>query len=302
MLNLYYNHLPQFSKHTLKPDDPRYPPQLKRDDHKCPELNIVGNIDILNTPLISIIGARKATPYGLACAQMAGRIAAECGITVVSGGAIGCDSEAARSCLEHGGKTIVVPGCGPDILYPSSSDDLFYEAVLTGGCVLSNIDWGFGPTKQTFLSRNTIIAALSRSLIVCEAGVKSGTFSTATVAAELGRRVYAIPGSIYSATSKGTNHLLESGASIVCDEEALEALISLDYNVLRLVNEGTEIKRDKLLAALIANPMTASDIASFLGLSIPEAFALISDYEAAGIIERQMDGKYSPSAKELQKK
>lgn len=300
--SLYYTHYESFKRLTLGPSDPRYPEQLKRADHVNPTLYIVGHPEILKTPLISIIGARKATPYGLACAQMAGRIAAECGITVVSGGAIGCDSEAARSCLEHGGKTIVVPGCGPDLVYPSSSDDLYYEAVVTGGCILTNLEWGQNPTRKTFVSRNAIIAGLSRALIVCEAGIKSGTFTTATMAAELGRRVYAIPGSIYSATARGTNHLLENGASIICDEEGLEALISLDYNCMRFVSAEHNTVRSELIAALIANPMDAAAIAAFTRKSIPETFTLLSDYEAAGIIERQMDGKYSPTAKELQKK
>lgn len=284
-----------FERHELKETSEFYPEQLKNIDTQAPTLYAVGSLEALKTPLISIIGARKATPYGLACAKLAGRIAAECGITVVSGGAIGCDSEAARAALAAGGKTIVVPGTGPDVLYPRSSDDVFYKAVITGGCILTNIPWGMEPRRGSFISRNNIIAGLSRSLVVCEAGIKSGTFSTASRAAELGRHVYAIPGSIFSATSKGTNHLLESGASIVCDEQALEILISLDYGTLRLVASHASENQDELLRALIANPMNITDIGKFLKKDYAEVFGIMSDYEAAGLIERQLDGKYCAS-------
>lgn len=295
MHHKYEEALSGFERHELTPGKPGYPDQLLNIGEDAPTLYIVGSLEVLKQPLISIIGARKATPYGLANAKMAGRVAAECGICVVSGGAIGCDSVAARAALEAGGKTIVVPGTGPDILYPRSSDSLFYDAVETGGCVLTNIPWGTPPLKGCFVTRNTVIAALSKALIVCEAGIKSGTSITANKAAELGRRIYAVPGSIYSPTSKGTNHLIENGAHIISDEESLEVLISLDYHALRLVSQTNKQHRDKLLGALVATPMNCNEIASYMGLSTPETFALIADYEAADLIERQMDGRYCAS-------
>lgn len=299
MYNTYKQALPSFEHWELAKGDEDYPEQLTNIGQEPPRLYGVGNKEALKAPLISIIGARKATPYGLACAQMAGRIAAECGITVVSGGAIGCDAAAGRAALDAGGKTIVVPGTGPDVLYPRSSDKLFYDAVMHGGCVVTNTKWETPPLRGCFVSRNTIIAALSRSLIVCEAGIKSGTSITAAKAAELGKRIYAVPGSIFSPTSQGTNHLLQDGASIICDEQSLEILISLDYELLRLVSEHQHIERDKLIAALAASPMNVGEIASYLTLSNAETFALIADYEAAGLISRQLDGKYAASSSVL---
>lgn len=299
MYKRYEQALAHYEHWELDPHMADYPDQLRNIGENPPQLFGIGSKEILKTPLISIIGARKATPYGLACAKIAGKIAAECGITVVSGGAIGCDSEAARAALAAGGKTIVVPGTGPDVLYPRSSDDVFYKALTTGGCVVSNTTWHTPPLKGCFVSRNTIIAALSRALIVCEAGFKSGTSITASKAAELGRRIYAVPGSIFSPTSQGTNHMLENGASIICDEQSLEILISLDYGNLRLMSEHQKVDRDNLLTALVANPMSADEIAKFLQLGMAETFALIADYEAACLIERQMDGKYSASVSVL---
>lgn len=300
MRNLYeqnYAHYPAFE---LKPSDSYYPETLKNLDHESPRLYGIGDITALNTPLISIIGARKATPYGLACAQLAGQVSAECGLTVVSGGAIGCDSESQRSALKSGGKIIVIPGSGPDVLYPRSSDDVFYGAIKTGGCVITNISWGTEPRPGTFISRNEIIAALSKCLIVCEAGIKSGTSSTAAIAAKLGKHIYSIPGSIFAANSKGTNHLIEDGAAIICDRESLETVISLDYECLHmLAPKGKKTETDELQEALTANPMTINEIAGFTKLDMPSTFALIADYEAAGIIERQMDGRFALTSRAL---
>lgn len=300
MSNLYNQNFSRYPSFELKPGDAFYPDALANLDHESPKLYGIGDVSVLKTPLISIIGARKATPYGLACAQLAGRVSAECGLTVVSGGAIGCDSESQREALKAGGKIIVVPGSGPDVLYPHSSDKVFYGALASGGCVLTNIEWGMDPRPGTFISRNEIIAALSKCLIVCEAGIKSGTSSTAAIAAKLGKRIYSIPGSIFAPNSKGTNHLIEDGASIICDRESLETVIALDYGTVHLVcPKGQSAEADKLQAALIANPMSANEIAVFTKLDVASTFALIADYEAAGIIERQMDGRFALTSRAL---
>lgn len=280
----------------LRVGDDGYPPSLL-DLPRPPEvLYGVGAAEALLADSVSIVGARLATPYGLACARMAGRVAAECGVTVVSGGARGCDHEAGRAALDAGGATVVVPGCGADVLYPLSSDALFADAVERGGCVVSIEPWGTPPVKFTFVRRNDVIAALSRSLVVCEAGRPSGTFRTATTAAELGRRVYAVPGSIFSPTSQGANWLIESGAAVVSDEEALEALVSLDYGKLRM-SPGARGRAvgGKLMAALVASPLGIDEVGSLMGTSVPETLALLSELEAAGLVCQLADGRFAPT-------
>lgn len=155
--------------------------------------------------------------------------------------------------------------------------------------------WGCPPTRWTFLKRNRAIAALSWSLIVCEAGRPSGTFGTATQAADLGRRVYAIPGSIFSANSSGTNWLIESGAAIVVDEESLEALIALDYGRLRMSGEPKPKERGALLDALVANPMLPDEISRLIDLDLPSTLALLAEHEAMGLVTRLMDGRFAPT-------
>ena len=166
----------------LTPEDDAYPPSLLDLDPTPPVLYGRGDPRVLCAPCLSVIGARRATPYGIAVAEMAGRVAAECGVVVVSGGALGCDSAAGRAALEAGGRTVVVSGCGADMVYPASSADVYKGAVATGGAVVSLERWGSPPRRYAFPKRNSIIAALSSCLFVTEAGMRSGTMSTADVA------------------------------------------------------------------------------------------------------------------------
>ncbi len=283
----------------IRAGDEGYPPALLELDGEPFVIRGYGDPSVLLGDCVSVIGARRATPYGKACAKMAGRVAAECGITVVSGGAVGCDQIAGTAALDAGGKTVVIPGCGADVVYPASSESLFVRAVQGGGCVISIEPWATPPLRFTFVRRNSAIAALSKSLIVCEAGRPSGTFGTATKAAELGRRVYAVPGSIFSANSRGTNWLIEDGAAIVSDEESLESLIALDYGRLRMESERSRESRGKLLDALVASPMAVEEIAELLATTVPSALATLAEQEALGNVARLMDGRFAADERAL---
>lgn len=282
----------------LVPGDEGFPPMLL-DLHDAPvaALNVLGDPGVLSEECISIIGARLATPYGIAVAEMAGRIAAECGLVVVSGGARGCDHAASRAALDAGGRTVIVAGCGADVVYPKSSADIYHDAVSAGGAVVSLERWGQGPRKYAFPRRNAVIAALSRSLFVTEAGMRSGTMSTADVALALGRLIYAIPGSIFSPNSQGTNHLIAEGAMIISSEADLETRIALDYNRLHLgaVGGGTW-QGGKVIAALVASPSTLDELARAVGESLMTLLDTVADYEAKGIVARLPDGRYSVTA------
>lgn len=256
-------------------------------------LNVLGDAAVLHGSCISIIGARLATPYGIAVAQMAGRIAAECGLVVVSGGAKGCDRAASRAALDAGGRTVIVSGCGADQVYPSSSADIYQDALERGGAIVSLEDWGAGPRPYRFPKRNAVIAALSKSLFVTEAGLRSGTMSTADVALSLGRLIYAIPGSIFSPNSQGTNHLIAEGALIVTSEADLETRIALDYNVLHLGGTEGTWSGGKVISALVASPSTLDELSRSLGESVMTLLDTVADYEAKGIVERLPDGRYS---------
>lgn len=266
---------------------------LDAHDPQIPGLYVLGNPDVLLDECLSVIGARKATPYGLAAAGMAGRIAAECGLVTVSGGAVGCDHAATRAALDAGGRTIIVVGTGADVVYPKSSADIFRDCLDTGGAVVALEPWGREPRRYAFPKRNVVIAALSRSLFVTEAGLRSGTMSTADAALSMDRTVYAIPGSIFSPNSQGTNRLIADGAMIISCEADLETRIALDYNRLHLGGGEGTWSGGKVISALVASPSRLEELARALGESPLTLIDVIAEYEAKGIVERMADGRYS---------
>lgn len=278
----------------LVPEDPLWPP-LVGDGSGIERIYGRGNPEALSSPCISVVGARRGTPYGRAVASLAGRVAAEAGLTVVSGGAMGVDAAAARAALAAGGRTVVCAGSGADIVYPASSRDVFEGAQGQGGAVVALEPWGSPPARWTFPKRNRLIAALSPVLVVTEAGVPSGTFSTADAAVELGRTVYAAPGSMFSAPSRGTNLLISQGATMIVDEESLEMSISMDYGVLRRPAVRQAKDHGRAFSALVAQPMRPDDLAASLGKGVLEVMRLLSDYETAGLVTRLPDGRYAPT-------
>ena len=249
-----------------------------------------GNPEVLSTPALSIIGARKASPYGLAVAELAAKVAVEAGVTVVSGGAVGCDQASGWAAVNSGGKHVVVLGTGADVVYPRSSAGLIMRTLDTGGAVVSISPWGMGPRKFAFPRRNRVIAALSQALFVSEAGMPSGTFSTAEAAMDLGRELLVVPGSILSPESRGTNYLIANGACCIIDEESIEIAISRIYGTLRYSRPEQTV-----MHALIASPLKVDDIAALVSLDAVGVLKLLGSLELEGLIERMMDGRYAPS-------
>lgn len=256
----------------------------------------IGDPTALEGPCLSIIGARRASPYGLAVAEMAGRMAAQFGLTVVSGGAMGCDRAALRAAIDEGGRVVIVSGCGADRVYPEVSRDVFEDAKDHAGCVIALEPWGMHPSTYAFPKRNRVIAALGTSLMVCEAGVPSGTFSTANTAVELSRNVYAVPGPLFSPSFRGTNQLISQGAHIICDEAALDTCLSLDYDRLRLTGgPGQDAAWGRTMTALMTCPLRPDELAAWLGEEVLPTVRMLVEFEADGLVTRLPDGRYSPS-------
>ena len=282
------------SRWELTPEESEYP-QAVRELASPPEvIRGIGDKGILSEPALAVIGARRATPYGIAVAELAGRVAAECGVTVVSGGAMGCDFAAGMAAHAAGGRTIVVAGTGADVPYPSSSAPVF-EAAAQTGAVISLERWGQSPRRYAFPRRNAIVAALCRVLVITEAGQVSGTMSTADAALELGRTLYAIPGSIFSPNSSGTNRLAAEGARIIPDEASLELAISMDFGVARFCTAGERAPMGPVMAALVACPSRPDELAARLNEGGLTLLRTLTDYESRGLVERLPDGRYSPT-------
>ena len=171
---------------------------------------------------IAIVGARRATPYGSQCAARFGRMLAEKGIALVTGGARGCDTYALRGCLEAEGKAIVFLGGGCDKLYPTENASLFQRIIDAGGAVVSEHEWDAAPLPYMFRARNRLIAGMSKGVLIIEAGLPSGTFATADHALAAGKEVMAVPGPITSQQSSGANKLIYQGATPIIDDETFE--------------------------------------------------------------------------------
>jgi DNA processing protein len=214
--------------------------------------------------------------------------AAQVGLTVISGAAMGCDSEAHRAALVSEGPTVAVLGCGPDVDYPRRSAPLLHT-MRVSHAVVSELPFGAQPTRWTFVRRNRIIAGLAQAVLVVEAGLPSGTFSTADAALDAGREVLAVPGSILSADSRGANRLIRQGAIPVTDIGELAAAIGLEGARPDGITTGS---RDRVVRALAADPMRPDDLARALGIDIICAARTLGLLEASGSIVRYADGRY----------
>ncbi len=298
-----------------------YPESLMLIEDSPEILYAIGNIHALRDGL-AVIGTRKATPYGASASYQFAKHAAQRGIPIVSGGAIGCDTQAHKGALDACGETVVVLGGGCDQLYPSSNADLFQQVIDQGGVVVSERHWDFPPLPYTFRARNRIIAALARATLIVEAGLPSGTFSTADDALSAGKDVLVVPGPITSPTSLGANRLIYQGATPIVDLESFEDVLVGTFGCLRMddarpstgytpIRGGISVdETDQLLMALLANPMrieqllnyswdeqeregcTSSDHASD---KLTRLMVRLASYERDGLIARFPDGRYGPA-------
>lgn len=281
--------------------DSAYPASLLELNDAPTRLYVRGDPEALSVPGLAIIGTRRATPYGEATCELAARVAAEAGVSVVSGGAVGCDQAAGLEAVRRGGCHIVVVGCGADVIYPASSEQMVERTVRQGGAVVSLVPWGTQPRRYLFPKRNRIIAALSRAVFIAEAGLPSGTFSTAEAALELGREVLAVPGSIFSPLSRGTNHLISEGACCIADEEAIEVAISRIFGTLRYPHESpktvtyADATTARALELLVAAPMRSEELARALSLDSRSTLELLGDLIVSGDVEQQIDGRFTAS-------
>jgi DNA processing protein len=204
-------HLRAHGAEAIARQDPRYPPLLAEIYDPPPVLYVQGVLDPPDVPLLSIVGTRGATTYGKMAAERLAAGIAQAGVTVVSGLAYGIDAAAHRGALEGGGRTIAVLGSGLDRVYPSQHARLAQQ-IAQHGAVITEFPLGTKPDARNFPQRNRVVAGIAFGTLVVEAGERSGASITAAFAAEQGRDVMAVPGSIYSPASVGTNRLIRDGA------------------------------------------------------------------------------------------
>jgi DNA processing protein len=213
--------------HVLPFVDPRYPPLLRSTERHPIALFVVGNPEVLSDPQLAVVGTRNPTPQGRDTAREFSEYLAGRGLAVTSGLAEGIDSAAHWGALAAQGITLAVLGSGVDVIYPRSNVPLA-EEILRQGALISGFPLGTPPLRGNFPQRNQIIAGLSLGTLVVEAARRSGSLITARWAAELGRELFAVPGSIHSPLSRGCHELIRQGAHLT--ETAHDILSELDFS------------------------------------------------------------------------
>ena len=287
-----------------------YPEPFRNLDDPPSKLFGIGNIESMQEGL-AIIGARKATPYGTSCAKHFGRLAAMSNVVVISGGALGCDAASQLACLEAGGKTISFIGSGYKNYYPRRHFDLFQKIIDSGGAVVSENPPEFQALPYTHRARNRLIASLAKATLIVEAGVPSGTFSTADSALQANREVLVIPGAITSELSKGCNRLIYQGATPIIDDESFfDQMVGL-FGSLKQKELSDEImvkvevgeKDEHLLRAITAQKMSLDELLKIANSLVGESEALgwlmvwLTDMVSKGVVAQYPDGRYGPAVR-----
>ncbi len=210
----------------IQRNDPRYPVRLLDLCDPPSSLYIYGDIELLNLPMLAIVGSRAASPEGINNARYFAQALSEAGYLVISGLARGIDGAAHWGALgpKQTHPTLAVCGTGLDIVYPREHLGLA-KAIVRCGLLISELAPGLGPKACHFPRRNRIIAALSLGILVIEAAERSGSLITARLGCELGREIFAIPGSIHHPLSRGCHQLLQQGAKLIqSPQDILEEL------------------------------------------------------------------------------
>ncbi len=200
--------------HLIPITGPDYPTLLKQIADPPPLLFVHGNPEALGAPQLAVVGSRNPTPSGARTAREFARHLGGAGVTITSGMAIGIDAEGHQGALEGGGWTVAVAGTGLDRVYPARHRDLA-RRIGEAGALVSEFPPGTSPRAENFPRRNRIISGLSLGTLVVEAAVQSGSLITARCAAEQGREVFAVPGSIHNPLARGCHMLIRQGAKLV---------------------------------------------------------------------------------------
>jgi DNA processing protein len=265
--------------------DPGYPPLLRQVDLPPFLLYLHGTATLLAEPCVAVVGTRRPTDYGLRAARLLAQGLAETGVAVVSGLALGIDAAAHEAALAHG-TTIAVLGTGPDVAYPARHRGL-QRRIARSGCLVSEYPPGSTPEPGNFPARNRIVSGLARATVVVEADVQSGALITARLAADQGREVLAVPGSIFSRQSAGTLALLADGAGVCRDADDVLAALGLAPTAVR--GDRAALPDDplagQLLAALTRGPAHVDALARGLGRPVAEVTRGLSLLELAGHAE-----------------
>lgn len=275
--------------HLITRQDSGYPAQLRDLPAAPPWLYVKGDPAWLARPMLGIVGSRNATPQGLRDARAFAQALSEAGLTIVSGLALGVDAAAHEGGLAGLASSVAVVGTGLDRVYPARNKILAHR-LAAEGAIVSEFPVGTPPKSGHFPRRNRVISGLSLGILVVEAALESGSLITARLAMEQGRDVFALPGSIHSALSKGCHRLIKQGAKLV--ESAADILEELGRVLPAPTAEGPAGADTPLLQALSGAPLAPDQLAGRLGLTVEEVSVKLLEAELEGSVAKLPGGLY----------
>lgn len=287
----------QNNHHILLMNDPEYPQQL-REIYDCPPILFVkGNVELLKTKQLAMVGSRRPTREGSMNARSFAQHLVEQGWVIISGLASGIDTFSHEGALQAGDQsTIAVLAHGLDKVYPKRNQALAQKIVESGGALISEFPIGVEPKPEFFPKRNRIISGLSLGVLVVEAACKSGSLITAYSALEQSRDVFAIPGSIHNPMAKGCHELIKQGATLV--QTSLDINEHYHWNLeggakkRGLVDKKATLTKEekKIIKAIQHQELTANEIAALLVLPIHEVSSLLTIMEMKNLITQGTRG------------
>ncbi|HZQ72781.1 MAG TPA: DNA-processing protein DprA [Burkholderiales bacterium] len=277
--------------------DARYPRALLEISDPPALLYVAGRPELLQAPALAVVGSRNASAQGEANAASFARVFSEAGLTIVSGLALGIDTAAHRGGLRGPGSTIAVLGTGIDIVYPKRNAELAAE-IAANGALVSEFPLGTPPAAYNFPRRNRLISGLSRGCLVVEAALASGSLITARAAADQGRDVFAIPGSIHSPLHKGCHALIKNGAKLVeSAEDVLAELSGIQVAAPEGRARAEAASEGELLARMGHDPIDVDSLCALARMSPEEVTRELLRLELDGQVSALPGGLYQRMVK-----
>lgn len=282
----------------LHPGDAEWPPALAHASPPPSRLFLRGRLP--ETAGVAVVGTRRISPYGRACAELLTQEIVRLGLTVVSGLALGIDGVAHETALQANGKTVAVIGGGVDdrSITPGSHVGLANRILESGGAVMSEYPPGAPAYPGHFPARNRIIAALSRAVLVIEAPHKSGAMITARLALDMGREVWAVPGAITQENSQGPNELIRNGATPITGPDDIATALGFEVRnggrQARLFPMGDLPPPERAVAEKLSSGIdTADALARALQLSVIAVSSHLTTLELKGLVRSVGGGRYT---------
>jgi DNA processing protein len=243
---------------------------------------------------LAVVGSRRLTSYGKRATEQIVTECAGAGITIVSGFMYGGDEAAHSAAVKAGGRTIAVMPCGVDVIFPPQQKELYNKILENNGLIISEYPESFKPITYSFVQRDRIVAGLCKAVFVTEAALGSGSLITASYAQKMGKKVFALPGQIFSEVSKGTNKLIKEGAEIVSEPNDILSYFKIlvsQKKYTKPVPASANTLEQKIINQLNCEAMKADELARLFAVPVAHLGTTLTMMQLKGIINLD-NGKY----------